>query len=168
MNAADPTRTLPRFCTNPATPCIRFYAENGPSCITANRRRNFAKRLHEHGTLRHAAFGRFLRPRAVAERPHVPKRGVFRLFAWVAIVDLSTMGVYAPRPHRSGPKRPWIGAMDRFQAGLDWSGLGDYRKTAWHRQLHIFQYPFYYIEYGIALIGALQMWSNSKKAAIRP
>jgi oligoendopeptidase F len=33
----------------------------------------------------------------------------------------------------------------------------------WHRQLHIFLYPFYYIEYGIAQLGALQVWANSKK-----
>jgi oligoendopeptidase F len=33
----------------------------------------------------------------------------------------------------------------------------------WHRQLHIFLYPFYYIEYGIAQLGPLQVWANSKR-----
>jgi oligoendopeptidase F len=84
---------------------------------------------------------------------------VFRLFAWVAIVDCFQHWVYThPRHTETARNKAWMDAMDRFQAGVDWSGLGDYRKTSWHRQLHIFQYPFYYIEYGIALIGALQMW----------
>ena len=46
-------------------------------------------------------------------------------------------------------------------AGVDWSGLERERVARWYRQLHIFMYPFYYIEYGIAQIGALQIWRNS-------
>ena len=41
---------------------------------------------------------------------------------------------------------------------LDWTGFEDWRKVGWQRQLHLFSYPFYYIEYGIAQLGALQMW----------
>jgi oligoendopeptidase F len=41
---------------------------------------------------------------------------------------------------------------------VDWSGLEEIRDNTWHRQLHIFLYPFYYIEYGIAQLGALQIW----------
>ena len=44
---------------------------------------------------------------------------------------------------------------------MDWSGLEQERVARWYRQLHIFLYPFYYIEYGIAQIGALQVWRNS-------
>jgi oligoendopeptidase F len=44
---------------------------------------------------------------------------------------------------------------------VDWSGLEQERVARWYRQLHIFLYPFYYIEYGIAQIGALQVWRNS-------
>jgi oligoendopeptidase F len=44
---------------------------------------------------------------------------------------------------------------------VDWSGLEGERVARWYRQLHIFQYPFYYIEYGIAQVGALQVWRNS-------
>jgi oligoendopeptidase F len=51
---------------------------------------------------------------------------------------------------------------------LDWSGFEDWRKVGWQKQLHLFSYPFYYIEYGIAQLGALQMWlqyrSNSEDA----
>jgi oligoendopeptidase F len=44
---------------------------------------------------------------------------------------------------------------------VDWSGLEQERIARWYRQLHIFLYPFYYIEYGIAQVGALQVWRNS-------
>src|SRR5262249_53652899 len=44
---------------------------------------------------------------------------------------------------------------------VDWSGYDEARDHSWHRQLHIFLYPFYYIEYGIAQLGALQIWQRS-------
>ena len=53
--------------------------------------------------------------------------------------------------------------MDRFGGDVDWSGYEKVRANLWHRQLHIFLHPFYYIEYGIAQLGALQVWANSKK-----
>ena len=53
--------------------------------------------------------------------------------------------------------------MDRFGGDVDWSGYEDARANLWHRQLHIFLHPFYYIEYGIAQLGALQVWANSKR-----
>jgi oligoendopeptidase F len=49
----------------------------------------------------------------------------------------------------------------RFERGVDWTGLDRERTARWYRQLHIFMYPFYYIEYGIAQLGALQIWRNS-------
>ncbi len=45
--------------------------------------------------------------------------------------------------------------------GVDWSGLEDIMETGWHRKLHIFTDPFYYIEYGLALLGAAQVWGKS-------
>jgi oligoendopeptidase F len=55
----------------------------------------------------------------------------------------------------------WLRIRQRFERGVDWSGLEQERVARWYRQLHIFMYPFYYIEYGIAQIGALQVWRNS-------
>ncbi|MGH7657321.1 MAG: M3 family oligoendopeptidase, partial [Gemmatimonadales bacterium] len=57
--------------------------------------------------------------------------------------------------------RAWLDIRSRFERGLDWSGLEEERVARWYRQLHIFLYPFYYIEYGIAQLGALQVWRNS-------
>jgi oligoendopeptidase F len=65
----------------------------------------------------------------------------------------------------------WLRIRSRFERGVDWSGLERERVARWYRQLHIFQYPFYYIEYGIAQVGALQVWRNSledpEKAVVR-
>jgi oligoendopeptidase F len=55
----------------------------------------------------------------------------------------------------------WLRLRARFERGVDWGGLEEERVARWYRQLHIFLYPFYYIEYGIAQIGALQIWRNS-------
>jgi oligoendopeptidase F len=55
----------------------------------------------------------------------------------------------------------WLRLRSRFERGVDWSGLERERVARWYRQLHIFMYPFYYIEYGIAQLGALQVWRNS-------
>ncbi|MDH4348312.1 MAG: M3 family oligoendopeptidase, partial [Gemmatimonadota bacterium] len=62
---------------------------------------------------------------------------------------------------RDARDRAWLTLRSRFERGVDWSGLERERATRWHRQLHIFLYPFYYIEYGLAQIGALQVWRNS-------
>jgi oligoendopeptidase F len=55
----------------------------------------------------------------------------------------------------------WLRIRTRFERGVDWSGLEQERVARWYRQLHIFLYPFYYIEYGLAQLGALQVWRNS-------
>lgn len=55
----------------------------------------------------------------------------------------------------------WDGLWQRFMAGIDWSGYEAMRETGWHRKLHIFGVPFYYVEYGMAQVGAVQVWRNS-------
>jgi oligoendopeptidase F len=47
--------------------------------------------------------------------------------------------------------------------GIDYSGMDDIKVTGWHRKLHIYHVPFYYVEYGLAQVGALQVWLNSKQ-----
>lgn len=61
----------------------------------------------------------------------------------------------------------WGDLWARFIPGVDWSGLEDARVTGWHRKLHIFQIPFYYVDYGLAQVGALQVWRNSLTDASR-
>ena len=57
----------------------------------------------------------------------------------------------------------WLEIRGRFEQGVDWDGLAAERVARWYRQLHIFLYPFYYVEYGIAQIGALQVWRNARR-----
>jgi len=89
---------------------------------------------------------------------------IFRLFPWIAMVDSFQHELYS-RPNHGASERKeiWLSIMDRFDAGVDWSGLEDARAYQWQKQLHIFEVPFYYVEYGIAQLGALQVWDNARK-----
>ena len=53
--------------------------------------------------------------------------------------------------------------MQRFGGDVDWTGYEAACANLWHRQLHIFLQPLYYIEYGIAQLGALQVWANTQQ-----
>jgi oligoendopeptidase F len=55
----------------------------------------------------------------------------------------------------------WSVVWDRFNFGVDWSGLEAEKATGWQRKIHIFQVPFYYVEYGLAQLGAVQVWANA-------
>jgi oligoendopeptidase F len=55
----------------------------------------------------------------------------------------------------------WAGLWQRFMQGVDWSGLERERATGWHRKPHIHQDPFYYVEYGLAQLGAAQVWREA-------
>ncbi len=86
---------------------------------------------------------------------------VFRLLPWVATIDAFQHWIYTT-PHTPQQRsQKWLELEARFGADVDWSGLEEYHSHAWHRQLHLFEVPFYYIEYGIAQLGALQVWSAS-------
>ena len=89
---------------------------------------------------------------------------IISLFPWVAIIDAFQHELYA-RPNHSAKDRKeiWLSLQERFYAGVDWSGLEDARSYLWQKQLHLFEVPFYYVEYGIAQLGALQVWANAKK-----
>ncbi len=60
----------------------------------------------------------------------------------------------------------WLRIRSRFERGVDWTGLDEERVARWYRQLHIFLHPFYYIEYGLAQLGALQVWRNSVQDSV--
>ena len=88
--------------------------------------------------------------------------GIVLILPWIATVDAFQHWIYLNPGHsRQDRARAWEGLLKRFGGPVDWSGYEDARAHSWHRQLHIFLYPFYYIEYGIAQLGALQIWSRS-------
>lgn len=84
-----------------------------------------------------------------------------KLFAWVATVDAFQHWVYTHPEHtREERSRTWVKTFNRFSGLESYEGLETSREFRWQRQLHFFEVPFYYIEYGIALTGALGIWSR--------
>lgn len=83
----------------------------------------------------------------------------------IASVDAFQAWLYTDGERASAAEREaaWVRIRGRFEAGVDWSGLEAAERTRWYRQLHIFIYPFYYIEYGIAQLGALQVWRAARR-----
>lgn len=88
---------------------------------------------------------------------------VFRLLCWVALIDSFQHWIYTTPHDQAARRAKWIELESLYAANVDWSGLEAYRPNGWHRQLHLFEVPFYYIEYGIAQLGALQVWQNALK-----
>jgi len=98
-----------------------------------------------------------------ARRTHL--EGIIGVMAWIAIIDAFQHWIYTHPDHsRDERKAQWLGLLKRFGGAENWSGYEDAHAYMWHRQGHLFGSPFYYIEYGIAQLGALQMWLNSKRA----
>ena len=86
------------------------------------------------------------------------------IFPWIATVDAFQHLIYSHPGHtRAERTAAWGALMDRFGGDVDWTGNEAARANLWHRQLHIFIHPLYYVEYGIAQLGALQIWANSKR-----
>jgi oligoendopeptidase F len=88
---------------------------------------------------------------------------IVRILPWIATIDSFQHWIYTHRDHtRDERAEEWLRLQDRFGSKLDWTGHEDARTAMWHRQLHLFHLPFYYVEYGIAQLGALQLWLKSK------
>jgi oligoendopeptidase F len=90
---------------------------------------------------------------------------VVRILPWVAQVDKFQHWVYL-NPHHSVEERTkkWIELNAEFGSlAIDWSGNEIMPQISWHKQLHIFELPFYYIEYNVAQLGAMAIWRNYKK-----
>jgi oligoendopeptidase F len=104
-------------------------------------------------------------PEAEAKRARrVHLEGIVGVFPWIATVDAFQHWVYTHPGHtRKERAAAWMSLMDRFGGDVDWSGFEESRAHLWHKQLHIFLYPFYYVEYGIAQLGALQVWANAHR-----
>lgn len=91
---------------------------------------------------------------------------ILYIIPWIATIDSFQHWIYTHPGHsREDRAQVWLEIREKFGGGvIDWNGLKEAHENLWHRQLHIFEYPFYYIEYGIAQLGALSLWVNFKKA----
>jgi oligoendopeptidase F len=92
--------------------------------------------------------------------------GIITFWPYMAVVDSFQHWIYTHHEEATDPAKcdeKWMELWGRFMKGIDFSGLEDYLPNRWRRQSHIFQNPFYYIEYGLAQLGAVQVWANSLK-----
>ena len=89
---------------------------------------------------------------------------ILGVLPWIAQIDVFQHWVYENPSHSiEERKNQWNKLSRRFGTGLtDWSGYEETRDYSWQRQMHLFEVPFYYIEYGIAQLGALAIWKNSQ------
>lgn len=93
------------------------------------------------------------------------------IFPWIATIDKFQHWVYENPKHTVEERTSkWMEILNEFSTNvIDFSGLEEYRKIGWQRQLHLFEVPFYYIEYGIAQLGAIGLWmqfKNNKQQAL--
>jgi oligoendopeptidase F len=90
---------------------------------------------------------------------------VITIFPWIATIDSFQHWVYENPGHTQEERsEAWMRIIKRFSIpSLDTSGLEKFREISWQRQLHLFEVPFYYIEYGIAQLGAIGMWKQYRE-----
>jgi len=87
---------------------------------------------------------------------------VISIFPWIATIDKFQHWIYEHPQHTVEERTAaWMSILEEFSTNtVDFSGLEEYRKNSWQRQLHLFEVPFYYIEYGIAQLGAIGLWKQ--------
>lgn len=90
---------------------------------------------------------------------------VITIFPWIATIDKFQHWVYEHPDHNEEERaNSWMQIQEEFSSPvIDFSGLDEYRKYSWQRQLHLYEVPFYYIEYGIAQLGAIGLWKQYKQ-----
>jgi oligoendopeptidase F len=90
------------------------------------------------------------------------------IMTWIATIDAFQHWIYTNPGHtRAQRTETWRALMKRFGNDVSWDGCEEARDAQWQRQLHLFGMPFYYIEYGIAETGAIQMWMNARRDAAK-
>jgi oligoendopeptidase F len=109
-------------------------------------------------------FGGFYTPGEAARARIEHLSGILTFLPYMAVVDGFQHWVYTHPELAVDSARcdeAWDDLWARFMIGIDWTGYETERMSGWHRKLHIFQVPFYYVEYGMAQVGALQVWRNA-------
>ncbi len=94
---------------------------------------------------------------------------ILETLPWVATIDAFQHWIYENPAHTSAQrKEAWLRTFDRFSDDqTDWSGLEEGKEYLWQKQLHLYEVPFYYIEYGMAQLGAIAVWRNYKEDPAR-
>jgi oligoendopeptidase F len=103
-------------------------------------------------------------PADLARAKRIQLERVIGVLPWIAVIDLFQHWLYThPRHTRQQRTAKWLELMSRFERDVDWSGYEATLESRWQHQLHLFSHPFYYVEYGIAQLGALQLWLKSRQ-----
>ncbi|WP_319205047.1 M3 family oligoendopeptidase [uncultured Ilyobacter sp.] len=90
--------------------------------------------------------------------------GALQTFPWVMTVDAFQHWIYLNPEHTLEERdAKFEELMDRFNTGVNWLGLESEKSMTWLKQLHIFEVPFYYIEYAISQLGAIGIYKNYKQ-----
>ena len=90
--------------------------------------------------------------------------GVVYLLPWIATIDAFQHWIYANPDHtRDERKECWLSLREKFGSDMNWNGNKEFRELSWQQQGHLYGVPFYYVEYGIAQLGALQLWQTHRK-----
>ena len=91
-------------------------------------------------------------------------QGTLKFLPWCMIVDAFQQWIYTHPNHTKQDRADYFAhLMDRFNTGVNWQDLEEFKKFSWMFQLHIFEVPFYYIEYGMAQLGALSVYKNYRE-----
>jgi len=108
------------------------------------------------------ALDEFYNPDSLQRAKRLMLEGIVSVLPWIATIDQFQHWLYTHPGHDARQRvDQWRTVYHRFAASdIDWTGLEDARDAMWQKQLHLFHAPFYYIEYGIAQLGALQVWRN--------
>lgn len=90
---------------------------------------------------------------------------ILQLLPWIAIIDRFQNWLYTHPKHDKQERRiKWLEILNDFSTStMNREGLEEIVAHSWHRQLHLFEVPFYYIEYGMAQLGAIAIWKNYKE-----
>jgi oligoendopeptidase F len=107
----------------------------------------------------------FTNPEELNRAKQEQLKDVLKTLPWVAVVDQFQHWIYT-HPEHSTEERwaAWKSIFERFGANfIDWTEHQEAELNLWQKQLHIFEVPFYYIEYGMAQLGAIAVWKNYKE-----
>ena len=88
--------------------------------------------------------------------------GIIKILPWIATIDKFQHWIYSNPTHTAVERKEyWVQLSKEFGTGMvDWTGFEHIQAYTWQKQLHLYEVPFYYIEYGMAQLGALAVWKN--------
>ena len=103
----------------------------------------------------------FFKDEAALKRAKIEElERIISVLPWIATIDKYQHWLYTHVGHTVEEREEaWMAILKEFSTGaVDWTGFDEYRRNFWQKQLHLYEVPFYYIEYGIAQLGAIAMW----------